>query len=154
MEKERKAMQKLQAQYQKERMDQDAIESEYGERIRRVNEDLRVSKARCNKYKQIHAELESQLATEEAKTRDMGDKIRALKDKIRAIAAMGGSETSPFDPAGLKAELAERDARIVKLEHEVSVLTKAKDLAEKREALKAKENRAGKDHYREQAHMV
>ena len=37
---------------------------------------------------------------------------------------------------------------------EVSVLTKAKDLAEKREALKAKENRAGKDHYREQAHMV
>ena len=84
----------------------------------------------------------------------MGDKIRALKDKIRVIAAMGGSETSPFDPAGLKAELAERDARIVKLEHEVSVLTKAKDLAEKREALKAKENRAGKDHYREQAHMV
>ena len=130
MEKERKAMQKLQAQYQKERMDQDAIESEYGERIRRVNEDLRVSKARCNKYKQIHAELESQLATEEAKTRDMGDKIRALKDKIRVIAAMGGSETSPFDPAGLKAELAERDARIVKLEHEVSVLTRAKDLAD------------------------
>ena len=44
MEKERTAMQKLHRQYQKERTDQDSLENEYGERMRRVNEDLRVAK--------------------------------------------------------------------------------------------------------------
>jgi hypothetical protein len=44
MDKERAAMQKLHKQYQKERMDQEGIEGEYGERMRRVNEDLRVAK--------------------------------------------------------------------------------------------------------------
>ncbi len=44
MEKERTAMQKLHRQYQKERTDQDSLESEYAERIRRVNDDLRVAK--------------------------------------------------------------------------------------------------------------
>jgi hypothetical protein len=44
MEKERGAMHKLHRQYQKDRLDQDGIESEYGERMRRVNEDLRVAK--------------------------------------------------------------------------------------------------------------
>jgi hypothetical protein len=44
LEKERAAMQKLHRQYQKDRLDQDSIESEYGERMRRVNEDLRVAK--------------------------------------------------------------------------------------------------------------
>lgn len=50
MEKERGAMHKLHRQYQKDRQDQDGIESEYGERMRRVNEDLRVAKglaSRC-----------------------------------------------------------------------------------------------------------
>ena len=37
-------MQKLHKQYQKERMDQEGLEGEYGERMRRVNEDLRVVK--------------------------------------------------------------------------------------------------------------
>jgi hypothetical protein len=44
MDKERAAMQKLHKQYQKERMDQEGLEGEYGERMRRVNEDLRVVK--------------------------------------------------------------------------------------------------------------
>ena len=44
MEKERAAMHKLHRQYQKDRLDQDGIESDYGERMRRVNEDLRVAK--------------------------------------------------------------------------------------------------------------
>lgn len=44
MEKERGAMSKLHKQYQKERLDQDGMEGEYGERMRRVNEDLRVAK--------------------------------------------------------------------------------------------------------------
>jgi hypothetical protein len=44
MEKERTGMQKLHRQYQKERTDQDSMETEYGERMRRVNEDLRVAK--------------------------------------------------------------------------------------------------------------
>ena len=41
MERERGAMSKLHKQYQKERLDQDGIEGEYGERMRRVNEDMR-----------------------------------------------------------------------------------------------------------------
>lgn len=44
MEKERTGMQKLHRQYQKERTDQESMETEYGERMRRVNEDLRVAK--------------------------------------------------------------------------------------------------------------
>ena len=44
MEKERTAMHKLHKQYQKERFDQDSIEADYGERMRRVNEELRVAK--------------------------------------------------------------------------------------------------------------
>ena len=44
MDKERAAMQKLHKQYQKERVDQESLEGEYGERMRRVNEDLRVVK--------------------------------------------------------------------------------------------------------------
>jgi hypothetical protein len=44
MEKERTAMQKLHREYAKERTDQDSMEAEYAERMRRVNQDLRVAK--------------------------------------------------------------------------------------------------------------
>ena len=45
--------------------------------------------ARCNKYKQIQSELESQLAAEQAKERDTADKMRELKERLRAIQNLG-----------------------------------------------------------------
>ena len=252
MEKERTAMQKLHRQYQKERTDQDSLENEYGERMRRVNEDLRVAKgalllphsllyslprcialacagsrrknagtqgmharrilpgeccmpgeyctlarmackrarcpehlarrtrpatrlegrangctrcfhggcshalrvaARCNKYKEIHMELEKQLAQEQAKAQKEADNNRHLKEKLRAIQGLapGASEEKPFDPSSYKETLEKKDETIKKLEHDMQILKKAKQVADKQHAVKAKENRVGKDHYREQA---
>ena len=113
----------------------------------------RVLAARCNKYKEIHVELEKQLAQEQTKARQEMDNNRQLKEKLRAIQALapGASEDSPFDPSRYKQSLEDRDMHIKKLEHDVQVLKKAKDLAERQQAVKAKENKAGKDHYREQA---
>ena len=113
----------------------------------------RVLAARCNKYKEIHVELEKQLAQEQTKARQEMDNNRQLKEKLRAIQALapGASEDSPFDPSRYKQSLEDRDMHIKKLEHDVQVLKKAKDLAERQQAVQAKENKAGKDHYREQA---
>ena len=110
--------------------------------------------ARCNKYKQIHSELESQLSSEQFKVRDLTDKNRQLKEKIRAISGLGGREDKPFDPTKYQAQLDERDGVIKKLEHDVEVLYKAKGAVERRQHVKAKENLAGKDHYKEQASML
>ena len=114
--------------------------------------------ARSNKYKQIHQELEHQLAQEQAKVRDLTDKNRQLKDKLRAFSALtkgeGGKEGAPFDPTKYQQTLQDKDDQIKKLEHDVQVLSKAKELAERREKVKAKENMAGKDHYREQAQVL
>ena len=113
----------------------------------------RVLAARCNKYKEIHVELEKQLAQEQTKARQEMDNNRQLKEKLRAIQALapGACEDSPFDPSSYKQTLEDRDMQIKKLEHDVEVLKKAKDLAERQQAVKARENKAGKDHYREQA---
>ena len=135
-------------------MDQDSLEGEYGERMRRVNDDLRVAKARCVKYKQIHAELESQLAQEQSKVRDLTDKHRALKEKLRAISALGGNEDTPFDPTKYKENLEERDCQITKLEHDIQVLKKANEAQARRQQVKAKHEASGKDHYKEQAQML
>ena len=114
--------------------------------------------ARSNKYKQIHQELEHQLAQEQAKVRDLTDKNRQLKDKLRAFSALtkgeGGKEGAPFDPTKYQQTLQDKDDQIKKLEHDVQVLSKAKELAERREKVRAKENMAGKDHYREQAQVL
>ena len=123
--------------------DLDGIESEYGERMRRVNEDLRVAKARCNKYRQIQQELESQLAQEQAKGRDLGDKNRALKDKVRAYTALGGKDGTPFDPSTYQNKLQEKDDKIKQLEKDVEVLKKSLQQAERRDKNKATLDAAG-----------
>lgn len=110
--------------------------------------------ARCNKYRQIQQELESQLAQEQAKGRDLGDKNRALKDKVRAYTALGGKDGTPFDPSTYQNKLQEKDDKIKQLEKDVEVLKKALQQAERRDKNKARENLAGKDHYREQAQML
>lgn len=51
MDKERAALHKVHKQYQKERVDQDSLENEFAEKIRKVNEELRVAKARMQKYR-------------------------------------------------------------------------------------------------------
>jgi hypothetical protein len=110
--------------------------------------------ARCNKYRQIQQELESQLAQEQAKVRDLGDKNRALKDKVRAFTALGGKDDKPFDPTTYQQNVQEKDDKIQHLEKDVEVLKKALQQAERRDKNKAREHMAGKDHYREQAHML
>lgn len=42
---------------------QDKIEGDHSERVRKINEELRIAKARCHKYKEIHAEYEATLAS-------------------------------------------------------------------------------------------
>lgn len=101
-------------------------------------------------------ELEKQLAQEQTKARQEIDNNRQLKEKLRAIQALapGASEDNPFDPGSYKQTLEDRDMQIKKLEHDVQVLRKAKELAERQQAVKAKENKVGKDHYREQAEAL
>ncbi len=53
MEKERSALHKVHRQYQKDRVDQDTLESEYSDKIRKVNEELRIGKARVQKYRYV-----------------------------------------------------------------------------------------------------
>jgi hypothetical protein len=74
MDKERAAMQKLHKQYQKERMDQEGLEGEYGERMRRVNEDLRVVKVLLL-YSCFTALLEG----------EYGERMRCVNEDLRVV---------------------------------------------------------------------
>ncbi len=98
-------------------------------------------------------ELEKQLAQEQAKAQKEADNNRHLKEKLRAIQelAPGASEEKPFDPSSYKQTLEDRDNRIKKLEHDMQIMQRAKQQADRQHAVRAKENRVGKDHYREQA---
>eukprot|EP00960_Hanusia_phi_P036728 752492-Hanusia_phi.AAC.1 len=69
LEKERSSLNKVHRQYQKEYKGQESLEAEHAERMRRLNEELRISKAKVAKYKEIHSELESQLSRAEEKVR-------------------------------------------------------------------------------------
>ena len=65
-----------------------------------------------NKYKEIHSELQEQLAKAQDRERDLEGKNRALRDRLRAVGGAGGDKI----PADWKAQMEERDARIDKLE--------------------------------------
>ncbi|EKX45211.1 hypothetical protein GUITHDRAFT_139134 [Guillardia theta CCMP2712] len=140
---ERSSLNKVHRQYQKEYKGQETLEAEHAERMRRLNEELRVSKARVAKYKEIHAELESQLTKAEDKSRDLDQKNRQLREKLRAVTGLAMLEQE------VKAQLEEKDALIKKLEHDNLVLKRVAESSEKKLKAKSKEQAVGNQDLRE-----
>jgi len=143
LEKERGALHKLHRQYQKEKLDQDAIESQYGERVRRANEELRVAKAKVHKYKEIRSELEGSLSKAADRARQLEDKNRELRGKLANITGVDQKKV-PVDPEKVKKKLAEKDEQIKKLEHEKEVLQKVADSAQKKLEARDKQRLLGR----------
>jgi len=146
LEKERSSLNKVHRQYQKEYKGQESLEAEHAERMRRLNEELRISKAKVAKYKEIHSELESQLSRAEEKVRDFDQKNRQLREKLRAVT---GSDKLSFDPIKMKAQLEDKDALIKKLEHDNLVLKRVAESSEKKLKAKSKEQALGHQDLRE-----
>ena len=107
--------------------------------MRKINEELRIAKARCQKYREIHAEYEETVSKHQERERELYDQTIKLRDRLQALT---GKTDISLDPAKVRAKLKEKDEAIEKLDKEIKVLKHVASKAEKRIKEKEKEGRS------------